>query len=171
MGCGAAPRKQSAAGPWKRAAVSELGLTRTKSRSLVHLPRTAGFGGLGFSRAEHPHSSFGHKRPNTAFLLPCGSLLAAPGNRPQIAAQRPDRVDRDDFSGTLQIDTIGTAQLNEPLSVAAAHRSGMPIFLSASRLCRISLEIFLGRYPFRLIRVDLFGELRGSADKYLFWCS
>ena len=44
-------------------------------------------------------------------------------NRPQIAARRPDRVDRDDFSGTLKIDTIGTAQLNHSFSVAAAHVS------------------------------------------------
>ena len=35
--------------------------------------------------------------------MPYGSLLAAPGNRPQIAAQRLDRVDRDDFSGTTAI--------------------------------------------------------------------
>ena len=30
------------------------------------------------------------------------------------------RVDRDDFSGTLQIDTIGTAQLDYTLAVASA---------------------------------------------------
>ena len=55
-------------------------------------------------------------------------LLAAPGNCPQIAAQRLDRVDRDDFSGTLQIDTIDTAQLNHSLSVAAANRCLNPGF-------------------------------------------
>ena len=49
------------------------------------------------------------------------SLLAAPGNRPQIAAQRLDRVDRDDFSGALQIDTIGTIQLDHTLAVASAN--------------------------------------------------
>ena len=49
-------------------------------------------------------------------------LLAAPGNCPQIAAQRLDRVDRDDFSGTLQIDTIGTVQLNYSFPIAAANR-------------------------------------------------
>ena len=47
-------------------------------------------------------------------------LLAAPGNCPQIAAQRLDRVDRDDFSGTLQIDTIGTIQFDHTLAVASA---------------------------------------------------
>ena len=55
-------------------------------------------------------------------------LLAAPRNRPQIAAQRLDRVDRDDFSGTLQIDTIGTIQLNHSFSIAAANRCLNPVF-------------------------------------------
>lgn len=64
-------------------------------------------------------------RPQTAqhgvsFAL--REFLAASGNCPQIAAQRLDRVDRDDFSGTLQIDTIGTAQLNYSFSIAAANR-------------------------------------------------
>ena len=74
-------------------------------------------------RAEHLRSSFGHKQPNTAFLLPCGSLLAAPGNRPQIAAQRPGRVNRVDCRDTLGIVTFGTLQLNEPPSIATAHHS------------------------------------------------
>lgn len=70
-------------------------------------------------------------RPQTAqhgvsFAL--RELLAAPGNCPQIAAQRLDRVDRDDFSVTLQIDTIGTTQLNHSLPVAAANRCLNPIF-------------------------------------------
>jgi len=55
-------------------------------------------------------------------------LLAAPGNCPQIAAQRLDRVDRDDFSGTLQIDTIGTTQLNYSFSIAAANRCLNAVF-------------------------------------------
>ena len=65
-----------------------------------------------------------HKRPNTAFLLSCGSLLAAPVNRPQIAAQRPGRVNRVDRPDTLGIVTFGTLQLNEPPSIAAANHSG-----------------------------------------------
>ncbi len=52
------------------------------------------------------------------------SLLAALGNRLQIAAQRPDRVNRVDRRDTLGIVTFGTLQLNEPPSVAAAHPSG-----------------------------------------------
>ena len=66
-------------------------------------------------------------RPQTAqygvFLL-CGGLLATPGNRPQIAAQRPGRVNRVNRRDTLGIVTFGTAQLDEPLSVAAAYHSG-----------------------------------------------
>ena len=75
-------------------------------------------------RTEHLRSFSGHKRPNAAFFLLCGGLLATPGNRPQIAAQRPGRVNRVDRRDTLGIVTFGTAQLNEPLSVAAAHQSG-----------------------------------------------
>ena len=81
-----------------------------------------------FSPCRTPARPFGHKRPNTAFLLPCGSLLAAPGNRPQIATQRLDRVDRDDFSGSLLIDTIGTTQLNYSFSIAAANRCLNAVF-------------------------------------------
>ena len=77
-----------------------------------------------FSPCRTPARPFGHKRPNTAFLLPCGSLLAVPGNRPQIAAQRSGRVNRVDRRDTLGIVTFGTAQFNEPLSVTAAHQSG-----------------------------------------------
>ena len=61
---------------------------------------------------------------NTAFFLLCGGLLAAPGNRPQIAAQRPGRVNRVDRRDTLGIVTFGTLQLNEPPSIAAANHSG-----------------------------------------------
>lgn len=77
-----------------------------------------------FSPCRTPARPFGHKRPNTAFLFPCGSLLAAPGNRPQIAAQRLSRVNRVDRPDTLGIVTFGTLQLNEPPSVAAAHHNG-----------------------------------------------
>ena len=77
-----------------------------------------------FSPCRTPARPFGHKRPNTAFLLPCGSLLATPGNRPQIAAQRSGRVNRVDRRDTLGIVTFGTVQLNEPPSIAAAHHSG-----------------------------------------------
>ena len=62
-------------------------------------------------------------RPQTAFLFPCGCLLAMPGNLPQIAAQRPNRVNRGDHRYTLGIVTFGTAQLDEPLPVAAAHHT------------------------------------------------
>ena len=51
-------------------------------------------------------------------------LLAMPGNLPQIAAQRPNRVNRGDHRYTLGIVTFGTAQLDEPLPVAAAHHTG-----------------------------------------------
>ena len=44
-----------------------------------------------------------------------------PGNLPQIAAQRPGRVNRVDRRDTLGIVTSGTAQPDKPLSVAAAH--------------------------------------------------
>lgn len=47
-----------------------------------------------------------------------------PGNLPQIAAQRPNRVNRGDYRYTLGIVTFGTAQLDEPLPVAAAHHTG-----------------------------------------------
>ena len=67
---------------------------------------------------------FGHKRPKTAFLFSFGSSLAMAGSLPQIAAQRPDRVNRVDRRGTLGIVTFGTAQLDEPLSVAAANHTG-----------------------------------------------
>ena len=50
-------------------------------------------------------------------------LLAMPGNLPQIAAQRPNRVNRGDHRYTLGIVTFGTAQLDEPLPVAAAHHT------------------------------------------------
>ena len=41
-----------------------------------------------------------------------------------MAARRPGRVNRVDCRDTLGIVTFGTAQLNEPLSVAAAHHNG-----------------------------------------------
>ena len=46
-----------------------------------------------------------------------------PGNLPQIAAQRPNRVNRGDHRYTLGIVTFGTAQLDAPLPVAAAHHT------------------------------------------------
>ena len=60
--------------------------------------------------------------------FPNGSLLATLGNLPQIAARCHDRVNRVDLRDTLDIDTIGTAQLDKPLSVAAAHHAGNAVF-------------------------------------------
>ena len=95
-----------------------------------------------------------------AFLLLCGSLLAAPGNRPQIAAQRLDRVDRDDFSAPPNRHYRQRRSLNYSFSVAAANRCLNPIFLRASTLCRISLEIFWA-LPLQTYQGRSFRELRG----------
>lgn len=46
------------------------------------------------------------------------------GNLPQIASCGPDRVASAAFSGAGNIDTIGTAQLDEPLAVASSDRGG-----------------------------------------------
>lgn len=68
-----------------------------------------------------------HLRPQAAqhgAPLALRGLLATPENLPQIAAPCPDRVNRADRWGTLRTDTFGTAQLDEPLSVTAAHYTG-----------------------------------------------
>ena len=53
-----------------------------------------------------------------------GCLLAMLGNLSQIAARCLNRVASAAFSGTGNIDTIGTTQLDEPLSVASSDRGG-----------------------------------------------
>lgn len=100
-------------------------------RKAAELPTAAqllGFAGgpfCGDSPAPNTHApSLATNGPTRRFFCLAGSLLAAPGNRPQIAAQRPGRVNRVDRRDTLDIVTFGTVQLNEPPSVAAAHHSG-----------------------------------------------
>ena len=128
----------------------------TRQTRCGHLP-----GGILLRRT--PHSSFGHKRPNTSSFALREFLLAAHETvRP--SPPRPCRVNRDDFSGTLQIDTIGTTQLNEPLSVAAAHHCLNAVLLRASRFCRICRDTFLGGCSHAL-RVDSFESSVGVPIK------
>ena len=57
-------------------------------------------------------------------VLRCGCLLDLAGKGAHNASQRQtrgNRVDRNDFSDTGKIDTFGTLQLDEPLSVAAVN--------------------------------------------------
>ena len=62
------------------------------------------------------------------YSLPVGSASAHSGSQGQtrgvFAACDIDRVDRVNSLDTLRIVTFGTAQLNEPLAVAAAHHGG-----------------------------------------------
>ena len=76
------------------------------------------------SPAEPLRFRFRPQAAQTAFLFSNGSLLTTTGNLPQIAARCHDRVNRVDRWDTLGIVTFGTAQLDEPLSVAAAHHTG-----------------------------------------------
>lgn len=101
-------------------------LSHSVARPLPTEPASLGFGGSPLeviSLHRTPALRFRPQMAQTAFLLSCGSLLAAPVNRPQIAAQRPGRVNRVDRRDTLGIVTFGTLQLNEPPSVAATHHS------------------------------------------------
>lgn len=62
------------------------------------------------------------------YSLPVGSASAHNGSQGEtrgvFTARDTDRVDRVNSLGTLCIVTFGTAQLDEPLSVAAAHHGG-----------------------------------------------
>ena len=64
------------------------------------------------------------KRATNELSYCCGRLLHLAGKAPQIASCGLSRVASAAFSGTGNIDTIGTVQLDEPLSVAAAHHTG-----------------------------------------------
>ena len=68
--------------------------------------------------------SFPQKRATNGLSYCRGCLLTTLRILPQTAAQRPDRVNRVDRRGTVGIVTFGTAQLDEPLAVAAVHHTG-----------------------------------------------
>ena len=108
MGCGAAPRKSVEGG--RRLAGDQTNAMLATSKEVISRPRKA-------------TASSGHKRPQTALVLRCGILPATLGNLPHIASCGLDRVNRVERRDTPVIVTCGTAQLDQPLSVAPAHHT------------------------------------------------
>ena len=108
MGCGATPRKLAEGG--RRLAGDQTNAMVATSKEVIPRPRKD----TAFS---------GHKRPQTALALRCGILPAMLGNLPHIASFGLDRVNRVERWGTLVTVTFGTAQLDQPLSVAPPHHA------------------------------------------------